>query len=262
MQRPLSILLVEDEPTECQEMIQYMESTEKIQIIGVTNNTDKALEYVRESLPDAIILDLELHKGFGNGIMFLEELKEMRMDNPIYVLVTTNNISSITHDGARRMGADFIMVKTQEDYSAKGVVDFLLSLKNVIQSNRKFAADFDIENSSEQKQQRITNRIITELDRIGIPPSAVGRKYLVDCIMLIITEQTNELYTAISKKYSKTEGSVERAMQLAIEKAWKTSDIEDLEKYYTARIQSVKGMPTTKEFIYHYAEKIKNNILR
>ena len=47
-------------------------------------------------------------------------------------------------------------------------------------------------------------------------------------------------------------------MQNAIEKAWKTSCIEDLKKYYTARISSSRGVPTMTEFIYYYAEKIKN----
>ena len=258
MDRPLSVLLIEDEPLECQEMIRCMEPIKEIHLVGVTNNAVKALEYVRDSLPDAIILDLELHKGYGNGLMFLDSLKEMRLNLPIYILVTTNNISHITHDGARKMGADFIMVKTQDDYSAKGVIDFLLSLKNVIQGNRKSTARFDIEEPPEQKRQRVINRIITELDRIGVPPGAVGRKYLIDSIMLIINGQTDKLYITIGEKYAKTEGSVERAMFLAIEKAWKTASFEDLEKYYTARIYSERGMPTIKEFIHYYAEKVEN----
>lgn len=36
-----------------------------IRLVDVTNNTDKALEYTSTYLPDAIILDIELHKGRG-----------------------------------------------------------------------------------------------------------------------------------------------------------------------------------------------------
>lgn len=258
MERPLSILLIEDDPLDCQEMIRCIESTNDVQLVGVTNNIVKALEYVTDSLPDAIILDLELHKGYGNGLTFLDSLKEMRLSVPIYVLVTTNNISYVTHEGARKMGADFIMVKSQEDYSAKGVIEFLCSLKNIIHSNKKVITDSDLKDSIQHKQQRITNRIISELDRIGIPPNAVGRKYLIDSINLIINSQNEKIYAVISKKYNKTEASIERAMQNAIEKAWKTAHIDDLEKYYTARIRSAKGVPTIMEFIYYYAEKIKN----
>ena len=259
MKNPLTVLLVEDEPLECQEMIRHIEaSSDTLQLVGVTNNTMKALQYATDSLPEAIILDLELHKGQGNGLSFLASLKELRLSVPIYVLVTTNNISAITHESARKLGADFIMVKSQEDYSAKEVVDFLSSLKNIIQSNRKTMAQLDIDESSEQKRQRMQRRIAIELDKIGISPNAVGRKYLIDYISLIATEQNARIRSILSEKYAKTEASIERAMQNAIEKAWKTADINDLVTLYTARIRSNKGVPTVMEFIYYYAEKIRN----
>ena len=46
-------------------------------------------------------------------------------------------------------------------------------------------------------------------------------------------------------------------MQNAIAKAWRTTPIDDLLKYYTAKISSDKGIPTITEFIYHYANKLK-----
>ena len=258
MEKQLSVLLIEDEPAECQEIIQYIESRNGVQLVGVTNNIEKALEYVTNSQPDAIILDLELHKGYGDGLTFLDSLREMRLSYPIYVLVTTNNISHITHDGARKMGADFIMVKSQDDYSAERVIEFLCSLKSIIHSSKKRTANSDNSDTPQQKQQKNASRIIAELDRIGISPSVLGRKYLIDSITSLIDGQNERFITAVSEKYNKSEASVERAMQNAIEKAWKTACIEDLEKYYTARIHSVKGVPTMTEFIYYYAEKIKN----
>ena len=258
MEKILSILLVEDEPTECHKMIAYAESKDDVELVGVTNNINKALEYVASTQPDAIILDLELHKGYGDGLTFLDALREMKLAYSIYVLVTTNNVSHITHDGARKMGADFIMVKSQEDYSEKRVIEFLCSLKSIIHSNRKtFRNDGDTETPL-QKQRKEKNRIITELDRIGIAPNVLGRQYLIDSITLLIEGQHEGFTTTVSEKYNKSVASVERAMQNAIEKAWKTSCIEDLGKYYTARISSARGVPTMTEFIYYYAEKIKN----
>ena len=261
MDKPLSILLVEDEPLECQEMIQQIELTSGVKLVGVTNNTIKALEYVADRQPDAIILDLELHKGYGNGLVFLDSLRKERSSIPTYVLVTTHNLSSITHDGARKMGADFIMLKSQEDYSPKSVIEFLCSLKNIIQSNKKSTIVCENTVSPEHKQQRIKNKITTEFEHIGIPHNALGWKYLNDSIIHIISDSDENMLAAISKKYAKTETSVERAMQNAIDKAWKTAPIDDLEKYYTARILSTRGVPTIMEFIYYYADKIKNENL-
>ena len=258
MEKILSILLVEDEPTECHEIIEYVESKNDVEILGVTNNINKALEYVANTQPDVIILDLELHKGYGDGLTFLDSLREMKLAYPIYVLVTTNNVSHITHDGARKMGADFIMVKSQEDYSAKRVIEFLRSLKSVIHSNRKTFRKDDYGSTPLQQHRKAKNRIITELDRIGIAPNVLGRQYLIDSITLLIDGQHEGLTAAVSEKHDKSVASVERAMQNAIEKAWKTSCIEDLGKYYTARISSARGVPTMTEFIYYYAEKIEN----
>lgn len=64
----------------------------------------------------------------------------------------------------------------------------------------------------------------------------------------------------IAQIYSKSDASVERAIQNAINCAWRRTDIADLIKYYTARISSEKGVPTLMEFVYYYAEKLKGKI--
>ena len=69
---------------------------------------------------------------------------------------------------------------------------------------------------------------------------------------------TQKLSTIIGDKYQKTEASVERAMQNAINRAWKQTDIDELSRYYTARIHSDKGVPTITDFIYYYAAKLNN----
>ena len=58
--------------------------------------------------------------------------------------------------------------------------------------------------------------------------------------------------------YEKNDTSVERAMQNAINRAWRSSDIEDLQRYYTAKVDPLKGVPTMTEFIYYYVNKIKS----
>ena len=258
MEKPLSILLIEDDPQECQDMVEYIETAADVKLAGVTNNIVKALEHVTDSQPDVIILDLELHKGYGNGMAFLDSLREMNLSYPIYILVTTHNVSHITHNSVRTMGADFIMVKSQEDYSPKTVIKFLSSIKNIIHSNKKAAGHSLDSESGEQRRQRVTNRIDNELDWIGISPNVIGRKYLFDGVMLLINGQSKKIHETIAEKYSKTEASVERAMQNAIAKAWKTTHPDDLVKHYTASIHSTKGVPTVMEFIHYYARKIRN----
>ncbi|MBQ0037094.1 MAG: response regulator [Clostridiales bacterium] len=259
MEKPLSILLVEDDANTCQEIIRYIDDLDDAVLVDVTNNSMKAERIIRDSLPDAVILDLELHYGGGSGISLLQALQQDTPPRMPYILVTTNNSSAITYEAARQSGADYIFSKHQADYSSKAAVDFLRALKNIIQSNAALnASSKAAEESSLQKSKRLSRRICAELDRVGISPKATGYSYLVDAIQMITVAPTQNLCSIIGQKYGKTESSVERAMQNAIAKAWRTTPIDDLLKYYTAKIRSDKGVPTITEFIYYYANKLKN----
>lgn len=257
MENKLTILLVEDDRQTCKEFINLVDNSDDLLLVGVTNNAFKAVDLIRDRLPDAVILDLELHSGSGNGLNVLSALKDMSLSASPYILVTTNNSSAVTYDAARKLGADFIMSKHQPDYSEKTALEFLRMLSPVIKSNQK-PSTADSEEAPEYYEKRITRRIISELNLIGVNQKSVGYKYLIDGIILTIKNPTQNLCSVIAKKYGKTECSVERAIQNAINRAWATTDIDDLLTYYTAKISSSKGVPTLTEFIFYYANKLKN----
>ena len=262
MEKSLTILLVEDEPSECTAIINYVKLLDDVSLVGVTNNSDKAIEYVKDTLPDAIILDLELHKGGGDGLTFLSNLRKTDLRMFPYILITTNNPSPITHEQARELGADFIMTKGQDNYSAKSVVTFLHSLKKVLHSKARKAGislDAATAESPDEMQKRLIKRISAELDKVGINPKVVGRTYLSDAILMLIYKPEPHIVTKVAINNKKTENSVLRAMQTAINKAWSKGDIDALSANYTAVINSAKGVPTLTEFIYHYSTKIKND---
>lgn len=255
----LSVLLIEDDAKACQEFADCVEETDDFRLVGVTNNAYRAIEHVKDFLPDVIVLDLELHDGNGNGLEFLNNLGAVGLNYHPYILVTTNNTSSITYDFARQSGADFIMSKHQADYSAASVLSFLRTLKTTIQNQRKSRSTLlSTTESPAQKSKRIQLRIHSELDIIGISPKAVGYNYLADAIELIMDSPTTNLCVILAERYHKSDASIERAMQNAINRAWRTADPEILLKNYTAVINSDRGAPTLNEFIYYYAKKIKD----
>ncbi len=260
MNRELNIMLIEDDSTVCKRFAEYVDITADVSIIAVTNNSYRALELIKECVPDAIILDLELNQGKGNGLLFLQELRNLSIPFKPFILITTNNSSSITYDYARQLGADFIMSKHQEDYSEQNAIDFLKMMKDIIQNNIKNShPEYAKSESASQREKRLSRLINIELDLVGISPKAIGYKYLSTAILLVIDEHPSNLCTTIGKKYGKTDASVERAMQNAINGAWRSNDIDELLKYYTARINPDKGVPTLTEFVYYYANKIKSN---
>ncbi len=260
MDRKLEILLVEDDQNDCKEIINAVDDDpNEFVIIGITNNSTRALQYVMDAKPDAVILDLELHNGGGDGLDFLKRLQGVHLKLIPFILVTTNNISSVTHDIARELGADYIMTKNQQDYSGGKVLEFLKIAKSVILKRRSQSDAQNEDESPTQSAKRIQRRICAELNAVGISQKSMGYQYLIDAICITVNEPVTRICSVIGEMHRKTENSVERAMQNAIDRTWKTTDINVLLQHYTAKINPDRGAPTITEFIHYYAQQIKND---
>ena len=268
MKRTLSVLLVDDDLTTCDRIKRIAESYNDIQLIASVNNAEDAVNCVKEQKPDAMILDLELHHGKGSGFDVLKEIKTLGLCSP-FILITTYNTSSTTYEIARRLGADFIMYKKQAEYSDETPINFLRMLSDEILFcerkpkkvvDNKQAVYTDHYHESEYSENEIDDLINDELIKIGINPKVLGFKYLKEAIRITVSNPTHNISANIGKKFDKSSGSVERAMQNAIERAWELTDLDVLAQNYTARINSSKGVPTILEFIYFYANKVKQII--
>ncbi|MCR5701286.1 MAG: response regulator [Lachnospiraceae bacterium] len=255
----LRVLVVEDDAVACKCFVSCALEMGTIEIVGCTNDSDKGLELVRECLPDAVILDLELNEGKGSGIEFLNGLNNLGLGYKPFVLVTTNNLSSTIYDYVRKSGAGFIMSKQKKDYSEKAALEFLITISDSIVCNSDNSDERQsfVQEVEENSEKALKSRIYRELDLVGISPKFLGYDYLADAIYLVMNDEKEKMLQIIGEKYKKTDASVERAMQTAINKAWRSNDIDELLEYYTARISSDKGVPTLMEFIYYYAKKLK-----
>ncbi len=258
VQKELTVLLVEDDKSACDEIRLYIDQLDDIRLVGVTDDATEALDMVKYHIPDAIILDLELHLGGGNGIFFLSKLHDLAMERMPYVLVTTQNTSNVTLEAARQLGADFIITKYEKDYSGQRPVEVLRMMRNTIQ--RHAATETKTLPSPAELDRKLRIRIHHELDRVGISPKAVGYNYLTEAILIATRAPSPNLARQIANKIGKTQASVERAMQNAINRAWSAADPVDLKKYYTAAINCERGVPTLTEFIYHYANILRNEL--
>lgn len=259
MERALTILIIEDDDAICQRLATEIEETQDITLMGITNSSLEALELVKEQLPDAIILDLDLGSGRGNGFEFLQGVKKIPLSIAPYILVTTSFSSSKAQNFAKDLGADFIFFKHQTDYTEKKAVAFLEMMRPLILKNQHpNSLSTTLSETPAQKNQRIRRLITTELDYVGIKQKSVGYQYLIDAILIAINNAQPNIPAAVSQIYSKTPTSVERGMQNAISRAWHTMNMNELALHYTAKINPDRGMPTLSEFIFYYANKIKN----
>ena len=257
---PMKLLILEDDLKECEAFCKAIKNRDDIEFIKITDSDIVALETLRENFVEGIILDLELNNGTGNGngFEFLQELKKMKLEVVPKIVVTTNVSSDSVYDFLHSNGVDLIFYKKQLNYSHTNVLNTLLLLRDYNNANNK-NRDLNIPDK-EKYNGKIENYINNELDLIGIGTHLQGRKYLYDSIYYILVESDKSDLTVtqyLVKKYKKSSSTISRAMQNSILHAWRISSIEDLTKYYTAKINYETGVPTPTEFIYYYADKIK-----
>lgn len=259
MDGKFEILIVEDDSSLCRELSELIEDSDDLVLIAATNAADRAVAYIKDTMPDAVILDLELYQGKGSGLNVLHDIRMLSLSKKPYILVTTNNSSTRTYEAARALGADYIMSKHQDDYSSQNVLDFLRIMRPTIKGS--YNSSPGITNTTETPEQyskRIYRRIMAELNCVGISPKSVGYTYLADAIYLMAKQPTQNICTVLADKYKKSKSSIERAMQNAIHRTWRVQELSVLLEHYKANIDARKGSPTLTEFICYYANMIRN----
>ena len=258
--RPMSILLIEDDEYEVSNFEKHMNCREDAKLVKFTNSSYEGLEYVKKYQPEGIIVDLELHNGEGSGLNYLEEIQKLKLDFKPVIVVTTNVSSDTMYDHIHKLKVDFIFYKKQTGYGPEMVINSMVTLReNLYRDKSNITINKTTTETPIEKEERIKEKINSELDLIGISNHLKGRKYLFDAIFYLLDneDEQNSVFNYISNKYKIVNSSISRAMQTAINYAWRISSIDDLMVHYTARINHETGVPSPTEFIYYYAENIR-----
>lgn len=265
----MKVLIIEDDSAECLKFEACVANIPEINIIGMTNSSHEGIKLAEYYLPDAIILDLELHHGSGSGIHFLNELPNSMVSNDPFIFVTTNITAEVVLNLAREAGATWTFSKQQIDYSVDMVFEMALQLRK---TKERAIHGLTIKNdckvrteTPEERKARIINHIEYELDLLGVPRMLKGRIYLVEGIYFLaavnltdLKYKNNTVIEHLSKLYNRNGTAITRTMQTAISNTWKKSLAEDLMRYYTDRVNYRTGIPTTHEFLRFYAKRVRN----
>jgi len=263
MEKPMTILLIEDDETEVNKFKEYVNTRSDVKLVKTTNSSKEAIESAKTYMPEGIIVDLELHKGEGSGLEFLENLQKIELDFKPLIVITTNVVSEIIYNHVRKLGADFIFYKKQSDYTAETVINSMTSLRETLNVCKiSYLKNDKVKETPNEQRERILEKINNELDLIGVSNHLKGRKYLCDAIYYLIehNKDNDSVFNFLANEYKIGISSVSRAMQTAINHAWRISPIEELMLHYKARVNYETGVPTPTEFIYYYADKIRKFI--
>lgn len=255
----MRILVVEDDLEECNRIIECSKQRKDIEIVSITDSDTDALKQIKAKKPEGIMLDLELNNsksGSTDSFELLENIKKLKY-NPI-IIVTTHVNSSRTYEILHRKGVELILYKGHPGYSPNQAFNKFISLRKMSMP----LIENSIEDELKSEKDKISEIINNELDLVGITRNLKGRQYIHDAILFLIqNENTDEsLIQYLSKIHKKSSSTITNGIQNAIIHGWRVSAIEDLEKYYTAKVNYQTGLPTPMELIYYYVSKIKKMI--
>lgn len=254
MKNKLDVLIVEDDEKDCKALVAEINANaDKLCLAGVTKSSFDALAFIRNHNPHAVILDLELQEGCGDGMELLEKLHSVLVYPKPYIVVNTNSASKITRGAAKKLGADYEFAKWQKGYSPKMVIEQLLRVMPEILSCEE---EPPVPISEIELETTMRDFLQNEFNKLGVSVKNAGYEYLIEAVILAANGENGNWGKTIGKKFGKSESGVMHAMQYALNNTWTNADINNLQKYYTAPLRKDKYVPTTNEFVFFYKQKL------
>ncbi|MBD5632091.1 MAG: response regulator [Clostridia bacterium] len=254
MTNKLNVLIVEDDENDCKALVAEVNANaDKLCLAGVSKSSNDAFAFILNHKPHAVILDLELQEGCGDGMDLLDKLRSIVISPRPYIIVNTNSASKVTRNSAKKMGADYEFAKWQKGYSPKMVIDQLLRvMPEILGCEEEPPAPL----TEQQLETKMREFVQDRFNELGVRVKNEGYDYLVDAVILAAKGQNHNWGKIIGDKINKNESSVTHAMQYAIDNTWSHGDINNLKKYYTAPLGKNRYSPTTSGFVLYYKQKL------
>lgn len=109
MLEKVEVMIVEDNEQLAESMSVYFESKNNISVTGIASNAFEAIELLKETIPDTIILDLVMPQA--DGFVLLQYLLTTPLKKKPQVIVLSAMSNEIIMKKACDMGAIYYVVK-------------------------------------------------------------------------------------------------------------------------------------------------------
>ena len=248
MENRVKILIADGNEEFCDHVKRRLEQVPGYEIVGTAADGQRALELMRVTKPDILVLDLMLSKL--DGIAVLKRAREM--DKAPAALVLTGFMTEYVANMAASLGVQYFMTKPCElDAVAERIHEMT-------------AIDGQLRQSAQRRQEVNIEAMVTSIiHEIGVPAHIKGYQYLREAILITAADPsvlnkavTKILYPEIARRYGTTALRVERCIRSAIETAWDRASPETLPKYFGCTVSSQRGKPSNAEFIALLAERL------
>ena len=235
-----NVLVVDDNTNFINMILSYFRNNSRINIKYIGNDGESGLEILKKNKEDIDLILLDLVMPKKDGLYFLKQFKELKLNIPIIVMTSLNTDNIIRKVSNYDIEAFILKPYSLEDLETKMIDSFNSSKDN---------------NDVKQELSKL-------LHELGIPSNIKGYEYLRDAIINIynskkVTGITKELYPEIANKYDTSPSKVERAIRHAIEISSNRGNLDLMDEIFGHSVDIEKAKPTNSEFIVTIADKLK-----
>lgn len=262
MNGKIKVLIADDNMESTELFRSYIEEQEDMEIAGIAANGIEAIEILRQTKPDVMVLDVVMPHLDGMGV--LERMNSLGLEKLPSVIVTSPINHEIIARNCIALGAVYYMLNPVNPEALLSRIRMLSSDMNSISDVKSgiviSKADTVLNQPADIDIETMVTNIIHE---IGIPAHIKGYQYLRHSIIMavnnleVINSITKQLYPSVAADFHTTPSRVERAIRHAIEVAWDRGDTETLNSFFGYTIANSKGKPTNSEFIAMIADKLR-----
>ncbi len=264
----VNVVIVDDNPMILNTLDEVISSEAGLSVIGRADNGKDAIDMIKDTQPDVVLLDLVMPQM--DGITVVENIKKKTsmLKNPAFIILSAVGGEQMTEE-AFQAGANYFLMKPFD----KGIlVNKIRRIGKrpvrpvpgkVLEAPLKAATPEEAAmNREEYMKEHLETDITKMLHELGIPAHIKGYQYLRDAISMVVRDRemmeavTKILYPEIAKKNYTSSSRVERAIRHAIEVAWGRGSLEVIDELFGYTISTGKGKPTNSEFIALIADKI------
>ena len=264
----VNVVIVDDNPMILNTLDEVISSEAGLSVIGRADNGKDAIDMIKDTQPDVVLLDLVMPQM--DGITVVENIKKktFMLKNPAFIILSAVGGEQMTEE-AFQAGANYFLMKP---FDKDILVNKIRRIGKrpvrpvpgkVLEAPLKAATPEEAAmNREEYMKEHLETDITKMLHELGIPAHIKGYQYLRDAISMVVRDRemmeavTKILYPEIAKKNYTSSSRVERAIRHAIEVAWGRGSLEVIDELFGYTISTGKGKPTNSEFIALIADKI------
>lgn len=264
MNNEISVLLADDCEEFAMSVKNHLDNQEGISVTGVAHDGHEAIEMIKETKPDVVLLDMIMPHIDGLGV--LKKIKNMNIEKePVCMMLSAVGQEKATQK-AVDLGAQYFMLKPFElDTLSERIKEFGNEAKLSNETAGAKGADKTVSNESPKKYDRDDLEMVVTgiIHEVGVPAHIKGYPLIRSGILMaidnmdVINHITKQLYPDLAKMYKTTPSRVERAIRHAIEVAWTRGRTETMESMFGYTVSANKGKPTNSEFIAMIADNVR-----